>query len=781
MSKKCKDCGTSYEEHLGLPAGSTPGVEDPTGEACPKCSSCTTPAKKKIRTSFRPPPAYLACDPIPTGLNPAHSADCGCPRCFRGPVKRLVYPADSCEIKGHVDENEYFAAKKKLPTPYFPQECLPFTKDVFVRIKEVFSFPKVGARARTRIENVVLAAGQPISHEEYGTLIAYPVAGQPNVYDLENASDLQNGLDVIGKPVICGKEFYLGFAKEPNPAVEVETLNCNPLLADFTVPDIDATADATVQSFLGLHTGDRVLIRNRVDPNRVYTFLVVGSSGEGVLTLKNEGEGGTVGAVLAADADGDGENDWCVESLDETSPCKAAATTLCIAHLLGCDENGNSRKFSADGENEVPAWSKECGGFVARVVPKLTTCVLLDSCFQIAPVTEICNRTHTTITTKDDAKLLESAAAALLSDNANPLITICDYVFSLDLANSEVGAIQVTPVFNPEEIVNFDKNCKVCIPEDCCFQCNPQVKYPVEDYFPPGLNKAGTLVIPATFITDFGEYKLSIATNPANGALITLLHDNVTEEVTGAWTGAGDPIDLETLTGDIEDYMYNTFDFCQNESTCPVDAQYEEDINARFYNLVLGEQISFNYHSQFDVFNCYEVGSPGEELTSTQYGIMGHFKGPTRVSEIAFGNSLFGQVAPEPDGFKPYDAISNYKKRTFTLFYPTCVRVMTHCTILLAVDEVWAPNSDSWTYLAADQITVGPDASERYAVGDKIRFLQETGTLKEGTISVVGATDITIVDATVANELIYDHFQRVPPKAKILQMETTSMFRTQII
>lgn len=764
----CKNCGEDYELGTGVNLSS---VED-GDQTCGKCKSST---KKRRRRVYVP----TKCEPIPTGIHPC---GCNCQPCYESKKAAIVYSnPETCDTFCGLDETglETYQGKKYLPKG--PAACYPFTKDAFARINRTFGFPKLGGVARTEIINVVLTEGQPITHDNYGTLIAHPIANELGMYNLENAELANNGLDVIGKPVPCGKEFYFGY---PQCACSVEdqlTLECNALIEDFTVPAVGLTAEAVIKSYLDIAIDDIVVIRNKVDPSLVFRFRVSGATGANTLILENQGSGGIVGNTYTAASDVEGEFAWCVAPLVDQSACAQSTDTTCIFHILGCNEDGQGKKIRGTIENEALLYDPVCDGWTPKVVSKPIVCVLLDSCFQVAPVEDVCNRIPITITTLEDQKLLDNAAAALLSDNAQPLITICGYVFSLDLINSVVGALVVTPDFNPDEIVNFDRNCKVCVPEDCCFQCAPQVHYPVEAYFPPGKNQALTVVIPNDIITVFGEYKLSVAKRPDDQTNILLVHDNTTNIVTAAYDATGATIVLGTLPGDPNEYSYNMLDYCQQESTCPVDASYEEDINVRFYDLVYGEQISFNYHTQFDVYQCYEVGSPGEALTSTQYGIMGHFVGPSKTSEIAFGDELFGQVAPEPDGFKTYDAISNFKKRTFALFYPTCVRITTNPTILLLVEDLWETIADSWVYLSASSVTVATGAEDRYGVGDKVKFIGETGTQQQTIISVITDNTLTFVDAVVPNELLYDKFIQKLSKDKILQMETTSMFRTQII
>lgn len=776
MAKNCTSCGNSYEDSA-YPASPSIGSEDgdTAGTTCNSC--CEKKSTRKRRRKVYVPPS--SCAVVPTGINPCEPA---CNPCSESSKTNIVYRSpETCLTKGGVDEYglELFENKKKVGIPSAGQ-CYPFTKDSFARIGRTIYFPKIGSKVATEIVNVVLADGQPITHPEYGTLIAHPILGQPNQYYLENIESANNGLDVIGKPIPCGKEFYFGYPRCECSVDDLLTLECNSLLEDFVVPAVESTVEVVVRSYLDINIDDLVVIRNQVDPHLAYTYRVSGATGSNTLILENQGDGGPVGTTIGAASDVEGEYAWCVALLLDQSPCAVSTETTCILHLLGCNEDGNGRKISGHIENEALLFDPACGGWTPKVVAKPIVCVLLDSCFQVSPVTDICNTVPVTITTLDDQKLLDSAAAALLSDLAEPLITICGYVFSLNLTDSVVGALKVTPVFNPEEITNFDKNCKVCIPEDCCFQCAPQVSYPVEEYFTPGLNLAGYVIIPAALFSTFGEYKLSMARNPASGNLILLVHDNTTNEVTAAYDSVGVAIDLGTLTGDPDEYTYNTFDYCNDESTCPVDAQYEEDINLRFYDLVAGEEVSFNFHSQIDVYSCINVGVEGEALTSTQYGIMGHFRGPSQRSYVATGEEPWGQVVPE-GGFKPYDAYSGYKKRNFGLFYNTCVRVNTVATILVSYAEIWTPNSDDWKYVASNEIDVGADVPDRYTVGDVLRFQQETGDQIEVTVSALNTTTIGVTGGTVANEKIYDQFQRTLPKLKLVQIETTSMFRTQIV
>ena len=760
MTKKCTTCGENFTGEL---------FPSKPSSSCPSCES--TPRRRHRRTGI-----------VPCGCGAVTRSACICTDCTNVVRTRVTYPNSNPCALGVADPATGEMWPSELPIPMAATQCRPFTKDSFAMIDVTFGFPKDGDTSRTEISNVILAEGQPITHPSYGTLIAHPVIGKENTYDLESLILSGNPLSSVGKAVPCGERFFLGYPVIDQSPDTSQLLECNALLEDFTVPEINSTAEAVVSTYVGLKIDDHVILRNKVDPNLSYTYRVAGATGLNTLILENEGDGGTVGITITAASDVPGEYAWCISNLKDTSACTQSSDTVCMAHILGCDDEGNPRRLSGTIANEAPVWDTNCNGFSLKVIPKPVVCVLLDSCFQIAPVNEICNRNSVTITTLDDQTILDQAEASLLSVNADPLITICDRPFSINMDTSVVGALVITPNFNPTVIENFDRNCKVCVPEDCCFQCNPQVNYPVDSYNPPGLNKSLNVTIPTTIITGFGEYKMSVVKRPDTQADVLLVHNTSTNVVTAAYDTNGNPIVLGTLPGDPNEYVYNSIDYC-NESVCPVDVNYEEDINVRFYGLILGEEISFNYHTQFDVYNCFEIGSPGEALTSTQYGIMGHFVGPSHTSAIAFGTEPFGQVVPDVlgGGFKTYDAVSAHKKRTFALFYPSCVRVTTVATILLRIAEEFQSISENWAYASATTVTVATGAASRYAINQEVRMTQVTGGFKAGTIAAVADTVLTLAGIVVENETIFDKFVRQIRGTKILQMESTSMLRTQNI
>ena len=67
----------------------------------------------------------------------------------------------------------------------------------------------------------------------------------------------------------------------------------------------------------------------------------------------------------------------------------------------------------------------------------------------------------------------------------------------------------------------------------------------------------------------------------------------------------------------------------------------------------------------------------------------------------------------------------------------------------------WIQVSDSWTYLSSTSVTVPSDATTKYSVGDKIKFVQTT--TKYFYVTAVTATTLTLsggTDYTVANAAI---------------------------
>lgn len=715
-----------------------------------------------------------------------YSTQCGCSKCklFGGASTVEIWKEAPCDL-GAVDEFGVDSSANYTNVPKAPKKYNPFTKDAFALIEQPINFPEVGGATVAVISNVVLADGQMISHDSYGTLVVHPLISAENCYHVENRADLNNPSDSVGKPIRCQSKWWLG-RLSCNCEETAEEFTCNRLVSEFTVPDVSDTVEVEVESLDGFAVGQIIVIRDSLNPTTTYRYTLSDTAGLNTLVLQNTGEGGTPGTVIWEAEEG---GPFCVEPLTAQNACAQATEATCLKYILGCDGDGNIIKTGiSDFDNEALLGDTECGGFTKKVVPEAVTCVQLDTCFQVSSVDDTCDVLAIEITTNDDQSLLDKAADVLLSDNAEPQITICGYPFTLNLQDSVVGAILVKPVFNPYETVHFDTNCPVCIPESCCVQCNPQVQYPDEDYFPPGLNDALTVAIPTNLLqAPSGEYKLSIAKSQDGSQNLLFYHDPSSNEVLFAYDGAtGEEIALEDLPGDVNDYYYHKLTYCQQESACPVDGQFESDILVKFFSLPEKMRIMFNYHAQIDVYPCESVGAEGSQLTSTQFSLLASFLGPTVLSTIAFGTDPWGAPAPEPDGQKPWDGFSGYNKRTFALFYPTCVEVIIRPTIFIYVDPGWERMREEWHYDSASTVTVPSDATYRYGIDNRIKFLND-GVVKEYVITNVAADTLTlsgpaIVNSTISQIYLGDN-RTIPPEDDFiyLNLETTDMFSTKKI
>lgn len=783
MSKRtCSHCGSSEEAFSAVApnsiapstsvyeqAFSSPTSHPTISQPC-KCKTCGAED------------AYPA---ISSGFS-----DCGCQKktcrkCYPpGPVAACFpMPLPTCPnpVDPYGEASKYY---ENFKTPGAPRQFAANSREAFARIDETFVFPDLTKSAQVRISNVKLCDGQVISHPDYGSLRVYKIPGcDPCTYLATNIRTEESEGDLVP----CGTEFGLG-SNEFSEDEEEDTLGCNHLIEDFTVPAVSGTASAKVERVANFVVGDKVVIRDKINPNTTYIFTLSDLTTPDTLLLENTGQGGTVGAVYSA-----ADSIYCVEPLNTLGACSQAISTECITSLLGCDADGNLSKITAEHQNEVLVWDEDCDGFTPKKIPKVIKCVTLKSCFQVAPVDDICDQPVVTIETDDDQGLLDEATRVLLSPNAEPQISICDYPFSLNLLDSAVGAIKITPIFNPYEVVEFcDLNCPVCIPEDCCFQCNPQVGYPDSRFFPPGLNDATTVAIPTNLLQSAGEYKFSIVKSSDGTTNILLYHNPTSNAVEHAYNGVdGAEIDLETLPGDTNDYFYHKETLCNQATACPVDGRYKEDILARIFTMPPKMQAVLNYHSLLEVFRCDEIGDEGLQLTETSFSILANFTGPTHVVTVADGLDPWGTPAPVPDGAKTYDSFSGYNERSVSIFYPTCLVVTTVPRLLIRVDDGWEVAREVWAYDTAFTFTVPAGAIERFKVGDRVKWTQDA-TVKESIISVVADTVITILAGTVANSAITDvqwskginwEDTTIPPANDFIyfNMETTSMFMTQII
>lgn len=590
-------------------------------------------------------------------------------------------PCDPCAPTSSVVYNQS-PCNKSMPMP--SAGCAPTCEapPLYVKTASDFTYPDKGFGATVAILNVRLAEGQAITHPKYGTLYVAAVLDETNgYYELENRDVTDPTL--IGRPVPCDTIFNIG---SPSTIATFGGGGCNHLTIDFTIPAIGGTAPAKVESLAGLTIGDSIIIRSKANPSLAYTYTLSGVQGTDTLILTNDGEGGT--PYNALNAGSEGQYGWCVESLSDQSICQQAVDTTCITHLLGCDPQGNIKKINGIAANQALVYDTTCGGYVNKVIPETTICVNLQTCFQIT-VPETCIVTPVYITTSNDTLLLAEAAASVLSDNASPIVYICDKPFTIDLDQSSVGTIKVIPAYTPTQTDYFDTNCLVCVPEDCCSQCAPQINYPDSDYYPPGRDIASSVAIPSGLFTAVGEYKLSIVKTADLSANIFLVHNNASNAIIAAYNDQGVSI---TIPAGVNNLSYHRLEYCHNDA-CPVDAQYDEDVNMQI-GLPAGILAQYNHNAQYAVYNCNSIGV--NPISTTQTSMVHTMVGPTVVSAVSDGSDPWG--IPQPDGvFHNYRQFTAYNRRTLALFRGQCLVVVVIPRLL--VNVVTVPDPGTFYYI----------------------------------------------------------------------------------
>jgi len=554
---------------------------------------------------------------------------------------------------------------------------------LYVKTASDFTYPDKGFGATVAILNVKLAEGQAITHPKYGTLYVAAVLDESlGYYELENR-DITDAT-LIGRPVPCDTIFNIG---APATIATYGGGGCNHLTVDFTIPAVNTSAPAKVESLAGLTIGDSIILRSKSNPSLAYTYVLAGVQGTDTLILRNDGEGGT--PYDALDAGCDDQFSWCVESLSDQSICQQAVNTTCIATFMGCDAQGNLKKISGGAENQALVYDVGCGGYVNKVIPGATVCVTLQTCFQLA-VPESCIPGPVFITTSDDALLLAEAAASVLSDNADPIVHICDKPFTINLELSEPGSIRLTPAYIPTQTDFFDEQCLVCVPEDCCSQCAPQINYPDTDYFPPGRDIASSIAIPSGLFTEVGEYKLSIVKSADLSSNILLVHDDASDAIIAAYTDQGVSIPVPAGAANL---AYHTIQYC-HEDACPVDAQYDEDVNMQL-GIPVNFTAQYNHNAQYAVYDCDNIGN--SPLSTTQTSMIHTMVGPTEGSAISDASDPWGIPLPVGVGHN-YDQFTAYNRRTVALFKSTCLVVKVIPRLLIKV-KVAAPDAGSFYYI----------------------------------------------------------------------------------
>lgn len=567
-----------------------------------------------------------------------------------------------------------------MPTVTTPT-CPTAVPDLFARVESSFVFPDEGESVEVVIKNVKLTEQQVLTSEKYGTLTVFSILDHDNgVYDLINNGESEN-TDLVGKRVPCGTDYF----PAGGGSVIASSTNCTELTKDFRIPEVGLTAVAEVSSLAGFEPNGAAIIRLKSNSSIAYRYVVVSTSGTNSITLRNDGQGGAAGTWLTADADCDAVNDWCVEGLEDGSICDRAVESNGLPYILGCD-GSSVVKLTGTTDKQVPAWDAEQEKYTNFLIPDLQSCVDLAACFQVAPWAG-CAPIPVYITTSDDQLLIDRATEALLSSNADPIVTICGDDFRLILGSSVVGSIVVIPTFNPVDVVSYDENCQVCVPVSCCDQCNPQVEPPVEDYTFTGKFVGGSLALPTDIFGIVGEYKFKIVVRPDTQELVTVQYDSATNALIQVYDIAGNVV---VPAGDPTLFSLDDVSYC-NDGPCPLLLTHGLDTTLDMEGNTADMYNSFNYHSFVASYPCDAVGVSGSEIQQTQHQIIMPYNGETVLSTTSLGPDENWGV-PAPAGIsKSFQAVSGESERSISIFPGQCFYAAAELTMLTRVNVAPAP------------------------------------------------------------------------------------------
>lgn len=597
-----------------------------------------------------------------------------------------------------------------VPVPVSTKNRL--ARDSYAQIAFPFAFPKLGEGEIVKIDNLKLAEGQFLFHPYYGSLYINQVVDEcEGLYDLKNLGTTNQNETSQGQTVPCATRFALGILASETGLAVSGFGPCNSLTSDFHIPVSQSTSPAKVESFSGFALGGKVLLRNRHNPGLAYTYTLVNFSGIDTLILKNVGEGGTAGDVITA-KDPEGTFSWCIESLVDIPLSEQAVSTNCISSLFGFAKDGGLQKIKGLIDNEALLYDTACAGFVRKVIPRTTKCAILTTPFQVVPLPNICTRAFSIISTTDDAVVLKALNDSVLSPNAEPIVYICNRPFSVNLAVSIVGSIRVLPLFNPTSTETFNTECSVCIPEDCCAQCAPQVFYPAltlfpvqppSANFPPGYNNVVSWAIPKSLLTSATEYRFSVVKNSAGNANLLFRHPTVTTGVSAAYSENGTSTQVPN---DADNLVFQQADYCHFNEACPVVMEYKEDIVLDMFNLPPGVIVTATYFTELVSYPCNQVGFAGAALSAARIIMVRKFSGPSNQSVIFNGPDQWLGIQL-PGTVKTYEKTEGTKVREMTLFYPNCLRIKTRVLLSVLVTTIPAPSDFLYGNLTSTSILKG--------------------------------------------------------------------------
>lgn len=383
--------------------------------------------------------------------------NCGC----KTVVQTVPQSATSCITCNTCNCNPCSCSSSCSPSiavPYVQQQhcCVDETlKDNFAKIDGEFTVPACGSSAPVTISNVVLTVGQIISKPGVGQFHVSSKDGC--TYYLENKCEscIANP-PVVGTVIPSSTEFTLGPLPECIGIAGTPSSTDVLLCTDFIVPVNGATVQIQVTKFGPISVGDEIVVDNR-------TFTVTAKTAPDILTIRNDGNGGTPGDIVYADSNNDGQKDQIIEVVNSPDPCSIGAASTADA-ILACN-GGQRQPVQGQFDGDVLAWDAASSLYRHRSFPETEFCTALIDCLVLDPA----NPPTTTY-------LIDVVDIGPFQDIlANPPGAISDICITIDgdpfsLIEEVAGSLRVRPGFIVAGPTKYEENSPVCIP-DCCGQC----------------------------------------------------------------------------------------------------------------------------------------------------------------------------------------------------------------------------------------------------------------------------------------------------------------------
>lgn len=579
---------------------------------------------------------------------------CGCQKCNPNPCGCANGPVLTTYEQSH---------SQTCQTP--PQ--------AFAKIVGEFTMPACGEDAPATINNVQLSVGAAIKNDAYGVL--YVVSRTGNSYRLENRCDSCN-ITQPGEMIPSCTEFSIGISQ-----CSVNSQNGSSsdifLCKDFFIPEVGQTSNAQVTRFGDIVTGGQILLRKG---SLSYTYTVIAKVGTDTLTLRNDGDGGTPGDWICADEDNDGIKDVVIDSLGTGNVCEDGSIESVADGLVVC-KDGTQALLQGNQTGDIPSWNETTQQYEHVQVEQTKRCFVLDTCFQIAPPANPCDEISAFITTQDFTNFVSAAMEALISDVSGTIIEICDTQFVIDWSQSTATEVKILPVETPTAVVKFDTSCLVCIPADCCVQCDPEGRYPLSNPVEPNAPEqidAISAAIPYTALQTPGHYNLCAIRDAAGTSNIMLVLDDM-GNATSAYNESGTSI---SVPANPDELFYRSFTVC-NESPCSAIANYEEDMNLDFIGLLDGMEISVQYSTLLEVYPCSDTSTG--LIRQIPLVLAKSFRGPGNVYFLPTDIDTWEVPIVPGGGLISYITESASGRRKQLVSREQCVRVKTRIKMFLNV------------------------------------------------------------------------------------------------